>query len=49
MDNKEKVPVETVGTYQLILDIRYHLDLMDAFYVPSITMNLISLSKLDIA
>jgi len=48
MGNKEKVPVEAVGTYRLILDIRYHLDLMDTFYVPSITRNLISLSKLGI-
>jgi len=48
MGNKEKVPVEAVGTYRLILDTGYHLDLMDTFYVPSITRNLISLSKLDI-
>jgi len=49
MGNKEKVPVEAVGTYRLILDTGYHLDLMNTFYVPSITRNLISLSKLDIA
>jgi len=48
MGNKEKVPVEAVGTYRLILDTGYHLDLMDTFYVPSITRNLISLSKLDV-
>jgi len=48
MGNKEKVPVEVVGTYRLILDTGYHLALMDTFYVPSITRNLISLSKLDI-
>ena len=48
MGNKEKVPVEAVGTYRLILDIRYHLDLMDTFYIPSITRNLISLSKLHV-
>jgi len=39
--------VEAVETYRLILDIGYHLDLMDTFYVPSITRNLISLFKLD--
>jgi len=49
MGNKEKVPMETVETYRLILDTGYHLDLMDTFYVPSITRNLISLSKLDVA
>ena len=49
MGNKEKVLVEAVGTYRLILDIGYHLHLMDTFYVPSITRNLISLSKIDVA
>ena len=49
MGNKEKVSVEAIGTYRLILDTRYHLDLMDTFYVPSISRNLISLSKLDVA
>ena len=29
MGNKEKFLVEAVGTYRLILDIGYHLDLMD--------------------
>ena len=48
MGNKEKVSVEAVGTYRLILDTGYHLYLMDTFYVPSITTNLISLSKLDV-
>jgi len=33
--------VEAVGTYRLILDIGFHLDLFDTFYVPSI-------SKLDV-
>jgi len=49
MGNKEKVPVEAIGTYRLILDTGYHLDLMGTFYLPSITRNLISLSKLDVA
>jgi len=40
--------VEAVGTNCLILDTKYHLDLMDTFYIPSITRILISLSKLDV-
>jgi len=48
MGNKEKVLVEAVRTYRLILYTGYHLDLLDTFYVPSITRNLISLSKLDV-
>jgi len=48
MENKEKVLVEALGTYRLIFDTRYHLDLMDTFYVYSMTRNLISLSTLDI-
>jgi len=46
MGNKEKFPVEVIENYHLILDTKYYLDLMDTFYVPSITRNLISLSKL---
>ena len=49
MGNKEKVPMEAVETYRLILNTGYQLDLMHTFYVPSITRNLISLSKLDVA
>jgi len=49
MSNKEKVSVEAVETYRLILDTGYHLDLIDTFYVPSIIRNLISLSKFDVA
>jgi len=48
MGNREKVPVEAVGTYRLILDTGFYLDLMDTFYVPSISKNLVSLSKLDV-
>ncbi|KAA0042825.1 Retrovirus-related Pol polyprotein from transposon TNT 1-94 [Cucumis melo var. makuwa] len=47
MGNRVKVPVEAVGTYRLTLDTGHHLDLFDTFYVPSISRNLISLSKLD--
>jgi len=48
MHNKEKVLVEAVGTYRLILNTEYHLDLIDTFYVPSITRNFIFLSKLHV-
>ncbi|KAA0032875.1 Retrovirus-related Pol polyprotein from transposon TNT 1-94 [Cucumis melo var. makuwa] len=47
MENRVKVPVEAMGTYRLTLDTGHHLDLFDTFYVPSISRNLISLSKLD--
>ncbi|KAL0551495.1 hypothetical protein IC582_010583 [Cucumis melo] len=47
MGNRVKVSVEAVGTYHLTLDTEHHLDLFDTFYVPSISRNLISLSKLD--
>ena len=40
--------MEAIGTYRLILDIGFYLDLLDTFYVPSISRNLISLSKLDV-
>jgi len=49
MGNREKVPMEVVGTYHLILDTGFYLDLMNTFYVPSISRNLVSLSKLDVA
>jgi len=47
--NIVKVPVEAVGIYRIILDTGFYLDLMDSFYVPSISRNLVSLSKLDVA
>jgi len=47
MGNREKVSLEAIRTYCLILDTRYHLELMDTFYLLSNTRNLISLSKLD--
>ena len=40
--------MEVVETYRLILDTEFYLDLMDTFYVPSISRNLVSLSKLDV-
>lgn len=47
--NRQKVPVEGVGTYRLILDTGHHLDLFETLYVPNISRNLISTSKLDVA
>ena len=40
--------MEAIGTYRLILNTGFYLDLMDTFYVPSISRNLVSLSKLDV-
>ncbi|XP_019435007.1 PREDICTED: uncharacterized protein LOC109341527 [Lupinus angustifolius] len=48
MGNRVKVPVEAVGTYRLILDTGHHLDLFETLYVPNISRNLVSLSKLDV-
>ena len=47
MGNRMKAPVEGIGTYRLVLDTGYQLDLYDTLYVPSISRNLISLGKLD--
>ena len=47
MRNRVKVSSEAIGTYRLILDTGHHLDLFQTLYVPSISRNLISLSKLD--
>jgi len=48
MGNIEKFPVEYVGTYRLILNTGFYLDFLDTCYVPSISRNLVSLSKLDV-
>ena len=47
MGNQVKAPIEAIGTYRLILDTKYYLDLFQTLYVPSISRNLVSLSKLD--
>jgi Zinc knuckle len=47
MGNKDKVPVEGVGTYRLILDSGNIINLYDALYVPLFSHNLLSVSKLD--
>ncbi|GJV78730.1 retrovirus-related pol polyprotein from transposon TNT 1-94 [Tanacetum coccineum] len=49
MGNQMKAPIEGVGTYRLKLDIGFHLDLMNTLYVPSISRNLISISRLDVS
>ena len=48
MGNKVKAPVEAVETYCLKLDTGYHLDLLKTLYVPSLSRNLVLLSKLDV-
>ena len=48
MKNCMKAPIEGIGTYLLILDSGYQLDLSESIYVPSIGRNLISVSKLDV-
>lgn len=48
MGNQVKAPIEAIGTYRLVLETNYHLDLFQTFYVPSISRNLASLAKLDI-
>ena len=47
MGNMMRVLVEVVGTYRLILDNGHCLDLFETPYVPSISRNLVSLSKLN--
>lgn len=43
---ESKSPVEVIGTFHLILDTGHHLDLFET-HVPSVSRNLISLSRLD--
>lgn len=45
--NRLKAEVVAVGTYRLILETGHQMDLENTFYVPSISRNLVSLSKLD--
>ncbi|KAK3021292.1 hypothetical protein RJ639_047283 [Escallonia herrerae] len=46
--NGEKAQVEAVGTLRLVLESGFNLDLVDTVYVPSMTRNLISVSRLDV-
>jgi len=43
-----KALVEVAGTYRLIIDIIHLLDLLETLYVPSLSRNLVALSKLDV-
>ena len=47
MGNRLKVRVIVVGTYRLLLETGHRMDFLNTFYVPSISRNLVSLSKLD--
>ena len=47
-EEPKKAPIEGIGTYCLILDSGYHLDLPQTLYVPSLSRNLVSVSKLDV-
>jgi len=47
MGNCLKAEVIVVGTYHLILETGHQMDLMDIFYAPFISRNLISVSRLD--
>ncbi|KAJ8621947.1 hypothetical protein MRB53_030476 [Persea americana] len=42
MGNKDKAPVEAIGTFRLVLDSGYQLDLCQTLYVLSISHNLVS-------
>ena len=48
MGNGVKVPVVATGTFRLFLDTDCYLDLFQTLYVPSISCNLVSMSKLDL-
>ncbi|KAJ9565087.1 hypothetical protein OSB04_001053 [Centaurea solstitialis] len=48
MGNGDKVPVEAIGTYRLVLVTGHSLDLFQTLYVPLISRNLVSASKLDL-
>lgn len=47
MGNKMNTKIEGIGTYILILDTEYHIDLKSCLYVPGCARNLISVAKLD--
>ena len=47
MGNRLKVRVITICIYRLLLETGHRMDLLNTSYVPSISRNLVSLSKLD--
>ena len=48
MLNHVKAPIEGIGTYRLILDSGHYLDLLQIPYIPSVSRNLVSISRLDV-
>ena len=46
--NGVKVSVVAIGTFRLFLDTGCYLDFFQTLYVPSISRNLVSMSKLDL-
>ena len=46
MGNKAKAKIEAIGVFRLILSTGFILDLQETFYVPTVSRNLISVSKL---
>ena len=48
MGNRLKVGVIAVDTYRLLLETGHRMNLLNTFYVPYISRNLVSLSKLDV-
>jgi hypothetical protein len=47
MGNRMKARIEGIGTYRLVLDTGYHIDLKSCLYVPGCARNLVSVAKLD--
>ena len=47
IENRVKALVKAIKTYCLILDIGYQLDFFQTLYIPFVSRNLVSLSKLD--
>ena len=43
-----KAPIKGIGTYRMVLGSGYHQDPYQTLYVPSVSKNLIPLSKLNI-
>ena len=48
MGNRMKARIEGVGTYRIVLDTSYCLDLEKCLYVPDFSRNLVSVSRLDV-
>ena len=48
MGNRMKARIEGVGTYRIVLDTGYCLDVEKCLYVPDCSRNLVSVSRLDV-